>query len=89
MPHLKPYRKINDDTLYLDIEHVADDDGYVMPDHLAIVVKAANGEEIGTLCIISPEGIELSYLNDSDERLDIFDTDEDGYYKDITEREVY
>ena len=87
--YLKPYRKTNDDTLYLDFAPVYDEHAYTIEDRLAVVVKTADGEKIGTLCVISPEGIELSYLNDSDERLDIFDTDEDGYYKDITERELY
>ena len=86
---IKSYRKINDDTLYLDFAPVADDNGNVMPDRLAVVARAADGEEIGTLCVISPEGIERSYLGDSDERLDPFMTDDTGHYNDITDTEGY
>ena len=87
--NLKSYRKINDDTLYLDFAPVPDDDGHVMPDRLAVVARAADGEEIGRLCVVTPDGIERSYLGDSDERLDIFDTDETGHYNDITDTEEY
>ena len=86
MLKLESYRNRNNNTLYLDFGSVTDEYGEILSDRMDVVVRTAEGVELGTLCTITTKGVIRNYIVDDDFG-DLFGFDADGYYEDITESE--